>query len=202
VTTALLNFLNLNKKTVVWEPSCGEARAMSAVIKERGHKVVETDIIFGNDYLTTDKWSVTPEGYYIGAIITNPPFELSEQFILKAIKEADVVAILLKSQYWHAAKRLDLFRKHPPSHILPLTWRPDFLEHERKDGTKGAPTMEVIWTVWKKGWEHDTVYWPLKKPSSKQCPKCGSDLLQYVGDTYCSSGKCTYLLNKEQNPDK
>ena len=56
--------------------------------------------------------------------------------------------MLLKSQYWHAAKRAQLFREIPPSYVLPLTWRPDFLFKER-NGEKGAsPLMDVMWCVW------------------------------------------------------
>jgi type I restriction-modification system DNA methylase subunit len=149
VTVALLDFLQLNP-CKVWEPACGNG-AMSKVIREYGHEVIETDIINGFDYLQTSIKS--------DAIITNPPFNLSAEFIQKAINEADLVAMVLKSQYWHAKKRLDLFFQNPPAYILLLTWRPDFMNGE----SGGSPTMEVIWTVWIKG-NTDAKYIPLKKP--------------------------------------
>ena len=89
-------------------------------------------------------------------MITNPPFALSEAFILKALQHAPIVAMLLKSQYWHAAKRQQLFNAHMPAYIFPLTWRPDFMFGERG----GAPTMDVLWTVWIKG-QHTAKYEPL-----------------------------------------
>ncbi|GAB7057372.1 hypothetical protein JCM16163A_41210 [Paenibacillus sp. YK5] len=94
------------------------------------------------------------------AIITNPPFNLSADFILKAIGEADVVAMVLKSQYWHASKRTKLFQQYPPAYVLALNWRPDFLNKERG----GSPTMECLWTVWIRGQE-DTRYRILAKPN-------------------------------------
>ncbi len=100
------------------------------------------------------------------AIITNPPFKYAQKFIEKAVRETHIVAMLLKSQYWHAKGRYDLFTNTPPSYVLPLTWRPDFLEHTRKPGSKkGAPTMEVAWSVWIKG-DTTTKYTPLLKPSN------------------------------------
>jgi hypothetical protein len=54
------------------------------------------------------------------------------------------MALLLKATYWHAAKRIDLFRRHPPAAVHPLTWRVDF------DG-RDAPTMDVCWNVWQTG---------------------------------------------------
>jgi hypothetical protein len=98
-----------------------------------------------------------------GAIITNPPFNISEEFIRHALTKAPIVAMLLKSQYWHAKKRVKLFEECPPAYVLPLSWRPDFLFDQRKEGDKkAAPTMEVAWTVWIKG-DTDTKYRILSK---------------------------------------
>lgn len=158
VTVALMDFLELDPCTI-WECAAGNG-AMANVIKTYGHNVIETDITTGQDFLTTNDIKAD-------AIITNPPFNLSHLFIEKAVKDARVVCMLLKSQYWHASKRYELFNKHIPAFVLPLTWRPDFLEHERKPGDKkGAPTMEVAWTVWKRG-SVKTEYVLLKKPNVK-----------------------------------
>jgi len=164
-TIALMDFLNMPKR-IVWEPACGDG-AMSRVIESYGHNVISSDISplsYGIPNL--DFLSDTSQIGAFDAIITNPPFILSEEFIRKSIKEARLVCILLKSQYWHASKRLKLFNEFPPSHILPLTWRPDFLEHERTDGKKGSPTMDVCWSVWNKSASHSTIYQPLAKPNS------------------------------------
>ncbi len=166
VTIALMEFLKQNDRLPlsVWECACGNG-AMANIIKEYCQDVYSSDIIdygYGDrlDYLTTNL-----EKKY-DAIITNPPFNLSEDFIVKAIKESKMTALLLKSQYWHAAKRYNLFSNNKPSYILPLTWRPDFLEHEKKQGDKkGAPTMEVLWTIWIRG-NYDTKYIPLIKPNN------------------------------------
>ncbi len=151
-THALMLFLDLEPCTI-WEPACGDG-AMSKVLRKYGHNVLSSDLRevgYGEgsvDFLTNVR--------DCDAIITNPPFNRSHEFILHAIKQADVVAMLLKSQYWHAKKRIDLFRNNPPAFVLPLTWRPDF-------GNGGAPTMEVHWTVWVKG-DSNTKYRLLDKP--------------------------------------
>lgn len=159
VTVALLDFLQLPEWFTVREPAAGDG-AMSRVLENRFHKVISEEL--------------APEGYGTGgvdflgpnsvaradAIITNPPFGLAEKFILTALQRAPVVAMLLKSQYWHAASRAYLFEQHPPAWILPLTWRPDFMNGERG----GAPTMEVQWTVWIKG-QTDTRTRLLRRPT-------------------------------------
>jgi hypothetical protein len=141
VTWALLNFLNLPLNYLIWEPACGTMEMVN-VIREYGYKCYATDIISGTDFLKTSS-----EGVKFDAIITNPPFAESENFIKHAIALAPTVAMLVKSQYWHSKKRSVLFESNPPTYILPLTWRPDFMNGERG----GAPTMEVLWTVWIRG---------------------------------------------------
>jgi hypothetical protein len=140
VTEALMRFLNLPPSRI-WEPACGDG-VMAEVIKKFGHEVIASDIgrtpygFGGLDFLKQ-------EGKY-DAVITNPPFNLSEKFIIHALHQAPLVAMLLKSQYWHAQKRAALFESTPPAWVLALTWRPDFMNGERG----GTPTMECLWTVW------------------------------------------------------
>lgn len=156
VTEALLDFWKL-PPCAVWEPACGDG-AMSKVLQQRGYTVTSSDLRetgFGDggvDFLTCEPRPCI-------AIITNPPFNLSEAFIRRALAITPNVAMVLKSQYWHAAKRRQLFVDHPPALVLPLTWRPDFMGGERG----GAPTMEVLWTVWTAG-AGQCVYTPLAKP--------------------------------------
>lgn len=154
-TIALMDFLNL-KQSNIWECACGNG-AMSEILSIYGHNVYSSDLAtdFGEsnvNFLETYK-----EGF--DWIITNPPFNISQEFITHALTLSDNVAMLLKSQYWHAKKRFNLFEKNKPSYILPLTWRPDFLGGEKG----GSPTMEVIWTVWMKN-NTNAQYQPLSKP--------------------------------------
>jgi hypothetical protein len=143
VTHALMRFLNLPACTI-WEPACGDG-AMARVLAQYGHNVISSDIRHtgfgegGVDFLASTRACT--------AVITNPPFNVSGEFISHALTQASVVAMVLKSQYWHARKRSALFTQFPPAWVLPLTWRPDFMGGERG----GAPTMEVHWTVWQAG---------------------------------------------------
>ena len=49
-TIALLKFLNLPGKTVVWEPASGKGH-MSSTIRKMGYAVKESDINTGEDFL-------------------------------------------------------------------------------------------------------------------------------------------------------
>lgn len=160
VTVALIDFLETAGhlhpgQDVIWEPACGAGK-MAEVMCNAGYHVVCTDLNdfgygrAGVDFLESSRrcdW-----------IITNPPFNQATEFIRHALALGFPCAFLLKSQFWHARSRLQLFRDNPPTYVLPLTWRPDFLYGAKS----GSPTMEILWTVWAGG--HDAKYWPLQKP--------------------------------------
>lgn len=159
VTVALLDFLEdrglITPYCTIWEPACG-GLAMVDVLLDREYRVVWSDLhpqikgMMPLNFLHADEkcdW-----------IITNPPFSKATEFITHALELGKPCAFLLKSQFWHAKSRLDLFRENPPSYVLPLTWRPDFLYGAKS----GSPTMECLWTVWSGG--HESIYHPLEKP--------------------------------------
>lgn len=152
-TQALLDFLNIDRELIIWEPACGEGHMLSTM-RGNGYVAVGTDINTGHDYLTTSlldcDW-----------IITNPPFSESQAFIERCIQHHKPFALLLKSQYWHAKKRYELFNNYKPQYVLPLTWRPDFLFKTRGSG---SPLMDVIWVVWGAQSADQTFYIPLQKP--------------------------------------
>lgn len=164
-TVALIEFLEgaaiLSKRDIIWECACGSG-SMTKVFKDYGYKIISSDIKkYNKDYLKID--FLKSKESLGDWIITNPPFDISADFIKYALNFSPKgVAFLFKSQYWHAKKRISLFNDRLPHYILPLTWRPDF----RGGELGGNPTMEVLWTVWLpnevKGGE--THYIPLPKP--------------------------------------
>lgn len=164
VTKALMDFLFDNKlvtkESLVWEPACGNG-AMSNEIKKYVDDVHTTDI--RNTAYSKNSVDFLVTTFDCDAVITNPPFNQSEEFIRHGLKQAPVVCMLLKSQYWHAKKRFSLFSEFQPSFILPLTWRPDFLFDQRENGKTGSPTMDVQWVVWDGSNKGYTEYFPLLK---------------------------------------
>jgi hypothetical protein len=140
----------------ILEPCCGDG-AISKILIQEGFEVESADLFdrgygeVGKDFLWTMETSCQ-------ALITNPPFKLAEAFIYHALEvlEVEYMAMLLKSQYWHAKGRSALFAKHPPAVVYPMTWRPDFLG-------KGSPTMDCQWTVWRKSDVKGTLYQPMMK---------------------------------------
>lgn len=160
-TIALMDFLDW-RGMKIWEPACGDG-SMSKVLESYGNKVTSTDISTDTGYGEGGVDFLMDPPITTHAIITNPPFNLSEEFIRHALSITPNVAMLLKSQYWHAKSRKKLFDDTRPAWVLPLTWRPDFLFNQRLPGETARPTMEVAWTVWMSG-SDGCRYIPLAKP--------------------------------------
>ena len=162
VTEALLYFLGLDKKTTIWEPACGNGK-MVEVFQKNGHVVFASDLheygVFpaGVDFI---KQNDHPADW----IITNPPFHIADDFITHCLTWPKPFALLLKSQFWHAKKRQEMFTRRRPKFVLPLTWRPDFLFGAKS----GSPTMECCWTVWEKTGASETEYLPLLRPEVRR----------------------------------
>lgn len=131
---------------------------MTRVMQQAGYRVIGTDVHSGQDYLSAE----TPDG--VDFIITNPPFSLAREFIESSIKRKLPFAFLLKIHFWNAKSRYNLFYSQPPAYILPLTWRPDFLQKTRG---KGSPVMDVMWCVWIPD-STETRYALLKKPDTEE----------------------------------
>lgn len=156
VTQALLNVWKPPAK-LVWECACGIGE-MSEVLKGNELEVISTDLIdrgYGEGNINflqqTEKRA--------DVIITNPPFDLAEFFIRRALENMQVkaLALVLKSTYWHAASRHWIFQRFEPKFIMPLLWRPDFMG-------LGRPTMEIQWCVWDNSITGRPQYIPLKRP--------------------------------------
>lgn len=135
----------------IWEPAAGDGD-LADVLEKHVNRVIRSDIRTGTDFLTFNAEMA------FDWIITNPPFSHAEEFIRKCMTYNKPFALLLKSQFWHAAKRKDLFYEWQPCAVMPLTWRPNFLFKERQ---KAAPLMDVMWCVWMPDKKNYSMYMPI-----------------------------------------
>jgi len=132
----------------IWEPACGSGK-MADVLDGVAH-TIGTDVHNGDDFLLM----VGPEvGEIPDAIITNPPYELAQEFIERALwlmeDNAGCVAMLLRCDYDHAKSRTHLFRDCPAfAKKLVLMRRIKWFEN-----TKGSPSFNHAWFIW--DWKHD-----------------------------------------------
>ena len=167
----------LESHRVIDEPACGTGD-MAEVIVGHGKTVFATDLVYrgygigGQDFLLRGTVKCGT------ALITNPPYDddLAEGFIRMAHeKRYDYIAMLLKSNYWHAQKRHPLFMRHRPVRIRPLGWRVDFTGG-------GSNHFDCIWCVWMPDQQSTTEYCaPLEKPKYRAQKNCFRSI-----DSFCT----------------
>lgn len=125
----------------VWECACGAGHISKQLI-EGGFDVFSSNLL-DRGYGRIGVNFLSQERALASSIITNPPFSLSDEFLVHALTVLgiDHVCMLLPNGIWHAKNRVSLFDIHRPSLILPLTWRLDVTGENR-------PTMNCCWYVW------------------------------------------------------
>lgn len=132
------------------EPACG-AGHMAKVLKEYFGEVTAADAYdygYGEvrDYL---------EGNYANGefdwVITNPPFRLAEDFVVRSLETARCgVAMLVRSVFLESVGRYNrLFQQHPPSIFAQFVERVPMVRG-RLDA-KATTATGYAWMVWEKG---------------------------------------------------
>lgn len=158
---ALRDFLNVYKEKInvpVWEPACGQGHLAEELISN-GYDVIATDLIdrgygdTGVDFLSVlnDK--------HDGDILTNPPFKLAEEFVVKGIsqlKNNNKLIMLLKIQFLEGQARKKLFEKYPPKYVYCHSKRQQCSKNADFENLK-ATTQFYAWFVWEKGYNGETI---------------------------------------------
>jgi hypothetical protein len=147
----------------IWEPCAGDG-SICQVLSANGYDFTATDLVDRGYPLFASRVDFLMERKTMARnIITNPPFNLADQFIKHALHvlQVDYVALLLKATYFHAEARRKMFLTTPPTRIYAMAWRPDFT------GEKGSP-MDCSWFIWQAMWpegQSATEYRVLGRPN-------------------------------------
>lgn len=147
-------------KTIL-EPCCGEGH-LSGVLEEyfeceiNNIDLVDRGFGYGGiDYLNTDFKGKSD------LIMTNPPFSLVNDFIVKGIEDTNRFLVLLcKIQLLETVKRKEIFDNTPLKYVYvhskrQATWKNG--EPLDPKGNKWATTMCLAWFVWDKKYEGEPI---------------------------------------------
>jgi hypothetical protein len=153
---------------------------MVRVLLDYGYNVVASDIDMSEfdqglcpcyvlDFLRYDM----PKDKDISKIVTNSPYgkpkgekgklDYAEQFVRRALElpAVDFVAMLLRSEFNSASRRVDLFTRPDFAYEIVLTSRPRWDEWWLYPKPKHGPRHNYAWYVWDKesvGTPHTTYY--------------------------------------------
>jgi hypothetical protein len=147
-TRALLNVEQLPR--VIWEPAAGRG-AIADVLRARGHRVIARDI---HDYGAPSvranmdflKAKTAPPG--CETIVTNPPYNLAEAFVVHALRLVPRSYMLLRLAFLESERRsaiLDrgrLLRVHVFKQRLPMMHRDGWT------GRRASSAIAFAWFVW------------------------------------------------------
>jgi hypothetical protein len=103
---------------------------MSAALAEYFDDVTSTDAFNDGFGGVVDFLNLTYEADSLDWVITNPPFNLAERFIVRSLKIARRgVAMLTRTIFIESVGRYEhLFRNNPPSRVAQLTERVPMVE--------------------------------------------------------------------------
>lgn len=154
-------------KGSILEPAAGQGH-ISVVLKEKYpyNEIVSTDLVQRNekfgvpiqggiDFLTHDF------NRKFDNIITNPPFNMAQEFIERALQLADDKVIMFaKIQLLEGNKRKEMFDNAPLKYVYVFSKRVNPLrngEELNENGKKWSNTMCFAWFVFEKEYEGEPV---------------------------------------------
>lgn len=152
---ALAHIPELQRPTLIWEPSCGPG-AIVRELRAAGHLVVATDLIDygerfperaqgGLDFFAFEK---APEGAPL--IVTNPPYLKNlDDYVRHALKLAPVSIMLLRLAYLQGQRRSDIIEGHL-SRIYVGKERLDMMHRDGWDGPKASSFIPFAWFVFER----------------------------------------------------
>lgn len=137
------------------EPACG-AGHMSKVLKEYFGEVRSSDAHNYGYGAVRDYLSFPYEAKAVDWIITNPPFRLAEEFVLRSLDVARVgVAMLVRTVFLESVGRYErLFRIRPPSVFAQFVERVPMVKG-RLDA-RATTATGYAWLVWGARTENET----------------------------------------------
>jgi hypothetical protein len=146
ITKHLLNVEKFDYSLDICEPACGDG-AIVKVLKEQTNNIIAYDI--KKNFLTeTEQYDY---------IITNPPFSIAYEFIVKAKQVArKKFAFLLPLSYLHGKKRYDDIysdKEYPLKKVYVFTRYPMLGEKLREDGKYNTGMMVYAWFIFEKNYD-------------------------------------------------
>ena len=153
----------------IWECACGDG-AISKVLKKHNYRVISSDLIdrgYGDKVGINFLSSQTNKeiGYDIyDNIVTNPPFNLFQEFAEQSLREANKkVALFGKLQALEGQKRATFLQNSPLRTVYVFKARQNPLRNGSpvdENGKPWASTMAFAWFVWEIGYTgKPTIEW-------------------------------------------
>jgi hypothetical protein len=147
-TEALLGVEQLPNR--LWEPAAGRGNIVR-ILRAHGHMVFASDFIdygspaqsVGCDFLLKKQLL-----HDCGAIVTNPPFKLAEQFIAHALELAPaMIVMLLRLAFLESERRRDILENCGLARVHVFHKRLPMMHRDNWAGSKASSAMSFAWFI-------------------------------------------------------
>lgn len=144
----------------LWEPACGRG-AIVNVLRAAGHQVVASDLVdygvpitchWRHDFLMERK---APDG--CGAIVTNPPYKLANEFAAHALELCPKVYMLLRLAFYESERRKPILDNAGLARVHVFSKRLPMMHRDGWEGRKANSGMAFAWFVWDRSHTGPTV---------------------------------------------
>lgn len=135
----------------VWECACGPGRIVR-ILRDRGHKVYATDLVeYGcpDSEGRVDFLMTRHPDFYIGAIVTNPPFKLAREFVTHAMAIGiPKIVMLLRLAFVESTSRSAILDNGHLARVHVFRKRLPMMHRDGWEGRKANSGMAFAWFVW------------------------------------------------------
>lgn len=150
----LLKYLPSNNITI-WECCDPGNSNITKILKEKGYKVISTDIKTGFDFLK-DKPT-----FEFDMIVTNPPYSLKNVFLKKCYEYGKPFALLLPLTTLEGIERGKMFKKNGIN-VIVLNKRINFVNQKKNNW------FNTSWFIWEPNKENNKIFFEhLEKQGSE-----------------------------------
>lgn len=150
ITQQFLDVITIDREESILEPACGDG-AIVRVLKDNGYSVTHYD----------EEVDFLRETGRYDTVLTNPPFSLAQEFVIKAKGVAKKrICFLLPLSYLHGKKRFDTIysdKSFALSEVHVFTRYPMLGDPLRDDGKYRTGMMVYAWYVWDRSHVGDPV---------------------------------------------
>lgn len=140
----------------IWEPACGDG-AISKVLEKTGCSIYSSDKYYrGYGDRTAIDFVQCSQALHADNIITNPPYNLAEDFVHIGLKKAhEKLALLLRLSFLESARRYnEIYKISQPSTVWVFSERITFYPNGLQ--TAGSGTLAYAWFIWDKTDRYNT----------------------------------------------
>jgi hypothetical protein len=145
-TEALLRVERLPHR--VWEPAAGRG-AITRILRNAGHAVIASDVIdygdlhFVRDFLAESKMPAACE-----AIVTNPPYQLADEFAQHALDLAPKVYLLLRLAFLESSRRTSILEGRGLRAVHVFRKRLPMMHRDDWTGPRASSAIAFAWFYW------------------------------------------------------